>query len=143
MALNIVDLPSVGGYFKPKEFASYDALLIEVKQIERDVPTKYGAKDTITVDITAFEDAEAAKRDAVVESVGTRIQQVDLARKLAALGVGAATIVRVVKLEPSNDLPNGAWVFRNVAGPVRDAVIDYAERREAAATAAADEMPDF
>jgi len=57
--------------------------------------------------------------------------------------VGSATVVTVVKLPPSAQLPNGAWVWRQVDADTRGKVVAYAQRREAAEAEALAEVPDF
>lgn len=136
------DIASGGGqFFKPAEFASAAALMIEVTDFERQLPTNYGPKDTVTATIHAFGSAADVAADRVAISEDMKIQQVDLARKLSPL-VGGATVVRLEKLEPTAKLPNGAWVWRSVEPELKSAVIAYDQRREAAA-GDDDEMPDF
>ncbi|WP_263729936.1 hypothetical protein [Cellulomonas sp. SG140] len=142
MALKFGDIASGGSYFKGDDFASAVALLIEPKHIDPQVPTKFGPKDTLTADITAFGTVAEIDADGGTLTTGIKIQQIDLVKKLAHL-VGSATVVTVVKLPPSSQLPNGAWVWRAVDADVRGKVIAFAERREAAAAAAIEEMPDF
>jgi len=136
------DITTGGSYFKGEEYATAVALLIEVKSLDPQVPTNYGPKDTLNVDITAFGTLEEIDADGGTLSAGVKIQQIDLVRKLSHL-VGSAAIVTVEKLPKSAKLPNGAWVWRQVDADVRGKVIAYAERQEEAAQAALAEMPSF
>lgn len=131
MALNFGDIATGGSYFKGDDYNHAVALLIEPTNLERQVPTNYGPKDTITADITVFGSEEEIDNDGGQLNEGVKIQQIDLAKKLAHL-VGGATVVTVEKLEKSAKLPNGAWVWRTVPADIKGKVIAYAERREAA-----------
>lgn len=142
MALKIKTIASGGAFFKGDDYASAIALLLEVKRLELQLPTNYGPKDTITADITAFATVDDIVSGNATVTRGVKIQQVDLARKLAD-HVGEAVVVTVVKLEPTAKLPNGAWVWRQVDGDIVSKVVAYTEVLEAAEAAALDEVPDF
>lgn len=144
MGLNFKETPqSGGGWFKPADHTGDVAILIEVKEFERQRPTPNGPKDSALCDFTYFAtqaELDAGKPSATV--AGARVEQKALANDLSGL-VDAATIVTVVQLAPKNGKPHGAWVWRHVSQTVKDAVIAYAEKREAARAAAVDAAPDF
>lgn len=133
-----------GGFFQPQDLTDAVAILIEIKGLERQRPTKsYGPKDTVLADVTAFdslEDIVAGKPSEVV--AGTIIQQTILARDLFAMEVGDAVVQTVTQI-PSTKGLNPSWVFRNVSKKVQDAVVEYCDKRDAAAKAALDAVPDF
>jgi|GEM_PF-1937938 len=144
MGFNVQDIKIGGSYFKGEDFVENVALLIEVTNFERQLPTNYGPKDTVTADITAFASVDDIDNDNGSLSSGVKIQQVDLARRLADL-VGSAAVVRLEKLAPTAKLPNGAWVWRPVDADVRSKVVAFGERREAALNEAlsGDDVPDY
>lgn len=138
------DIAATGSYFKGDDYAHAVALLVEVKQLDRQVPTNYGPKDTITADITVFSSIEDIDADNGTLNPAVKIQQTDLVRRISHL-VGSATVVTVEKLPKGPKLPNGAWVWRQVDPEVKSKVVAYAQRRESGQTAAPaeEEMPDF
>jgi hypothetical protein len=74
---------------------------------------------------------------------GQRIEQTILARDLETI-VGGATIVRLEQVPPKKPGAHPAWVWRPVTDSgVRTAVVDYANKREAAAEQAVADAPDF
>lgn len=143
MGLNFGEIASASGsFFKGEDFNQAVALLVEVKQLSPQEPTKFGPKDTIVADITAFGSVEGIGTDEGTVTKDVKIQAIDLVNKLRHL-VNGATVVTVEKLPSSAKLPNGAWVWRAVDAEIRAAVVGYSERREAAGEAAAEELPDF
>ena len=142
MGLHFADIPAGGAYFKGDDYATAVALLIEVGHLDPQVPTKFGPKDTLTVDITKFASTADIETGNGQFNQGVKVQAIDLVNKLRHL-VGSATVVTVVKLPPSAQLPNGAWVWRQVDADTRGKVVAYAQRREAAEAEALAEVPDF
>ncbi|MGV9312572.1 hypothetical protein ACWDR0_10290 [Streptomyces sp. NPDC003691] len=144
MSLNIVDIPSTGGgWLKPNDVKGALALLVEVNSYEAQRPTPNGPKDSALCTISVFKDRAALDALSPEVNTGTRVEQTLLARDLAGL-VGAATIVTVAQIPPTRPGAHPAWVWRSVNdASVRQAVIKYAEQREAAVTAAAANAPTF
>ncbi|MFD4542482.1 hypothetical protein [Streptomyces bauhiniae] len=144
MSLNFVDIPSTGGgWLKPNDVKDAPALLIEVNSYEAQRPTPNGPKDSALCDVTIFKDKAALDALSPEINKGMRIEQTLLARDLAGM-VGSATIVQLTQIPPKRPGAYPAWVWRPVSdASVRQAVIQYAEQREAAVTAAAAEAPSF
>ncbi|MEV3858496.1 hypothetical protein AB0J38_29800 [Streptomyces sp. NPDC050095] len=144
MSLNFVDIPSTGGgWLKPNDVKDAPALLIEVNSYEAQRPTPNGPKDSALCDVTVFKDKAALDTLSPEINKGMRIEQTLLARDLSAL-VGSATIVQLAQIPPKRPGSYPAWVWRPVNdASVRQAVMQYAEQREAAVTAAAAEAPSF
>ncbi|WP_394615866.1 hypothetical protein JNUCC0626_40050 [Lentzea sp. JNUCC 0626] len=143
MALNFMDIPTQGGgWFKPKDNVGAVAILVEVKQFDRQRPTPNGPKDSALVDISVFNSKSDLDTGSPVITKGTRVEQTVLARDLAGI-VGGATIVTVVQVPASKPGAHPAWVWRQVDGAVRQQVISYATKREAQVEAAVAAAPDF
>ncbi|MFF4528202.1 hypothetical protein ACFY1P_02920 [Streptomyces sp. NPDC001407] len=144
MTLNFIDIPTQGGgWFKPKDNLDALAILVEVNSYDRQRPTPNGPKDSALCDITVFKTRE--QLDALNPEInkGTRVEQTLLARDLETV-VGGATIVSLAQVPAKRPGGHPAWVWRPVAdASVRQAVIDYATKREAAVNAAVAEAPDF
>lgn len=139
-----MDIPTQGGgWFKPADNNSAVAILIEVKGFDRQRPTPNGPKDSILADVSVFQsDADLAAGTPQIAK-GQRIEQTILARDLADM-VGSATIVTLDQIPPKKPGQRPAWVWRPVASAsVRQDVVDYATKREAAVNAALDDAPDF
>ncbi|WP_438470811.1 hypothetical protein [Streptomyces asiaticus] len=144
MALNLIDIPvQGGGWFKPKDNVNAVAILLEVHSFERQRPTPNGPKDSILADVTVFQDAAALAAGTPQVTKGQRIEQTILARDLETI-VGGATIVTLAQVPPTKPGANPAWVWRPVTdAAVRNAVVEYANKREAQAEAALAAAPDF
>lgn len=144
MSLDFEDIPQGGGgWFKPAEHNTAVAILVEVKQFDRQRPTPNGPKDSVLTDITVF--TTQADLDALAPShelKGTRVEQTVLARDLEPL-VGKATIVTVTQIESKKAGQRPAWVWRATSADVKAKVKDFATKREAALKAALDAVPDF
>ncbi|MEU7030031.1 hypothetical protein AB0A60_25540 [Streptomyces sp. NPDC046275] len=144
MTLNFVEIPTAGGgWFKPADVKDAVAFLIEVNSYESQRPTPNGPKDSALCDITVFKDRESLEKLSPEINKGTRVEQTLLARDLEKV-VGNATIVKLDQVPPKRPGAHPAWVWRpvNDAG-VRQKVIEYAQAREAAVTAAVADAPDF
>ncbi|MEU0674451.1 hypothetical protein ABZ330_16425 [Streptomyces sp. NPDC006172] len=143
-ALNLKELPvQGGGWFKPKDNVNAVAILLEVHSFERQRPTPNGPKDSILADVTIFQDAASLQAGTPQVTKGQRIEQTILARDLETI-VGGATIVTLAQVPPKKPGAHPAWVWRPITdAAVRNAVVDYATKREAQAEAALADAPDF
>ncbi|MFC9736655.1 hypothetical protein ACFVKC_01900 [Streptomyces noursei] len=144
MPLNLMDIPTAnGGWFKPKDNADAVAILLEVKQFDRQRPTPNGPKDSVLADVTVFKTHEALAKQAPEVSKGQRIEQTVLARDLETV-VGGAVLVTVTQVPPSKPGAHPAWVWKQVTDMgIRKQVIAYAEQRDAAIQSAAADAPSF
>lgn len=142
MALNIVDVQTSGGFFKPEDYKDAVAILVEVNRFEHQRPGKFGPKDTIHADVSVFNSAADVEAGKPVILKGTLIQTTILARDLTGL-VGSATIVRLDKAKSTTAGRQDAWVWRPVDADVKAKVIEYAEKREAEIQAALAAVPSF
>jgi hypothetical protein len=144
VALNLIDIPvQGGGWFKPKDNLTAPAILVEVHSFDRQRPTPNGPKDSVLADVTVFKDGGALQAGTPEVTKGQRIEQTILARDLETI-VGGATIVRLEQVPPKKPGAHPAWVWRPVTDSgVRTAVVDYANKREAAAEQAVADAPDF
>ncbi|MEV0437804.1 hypothetical protein AB0I84_00690 [Streptomyces spectabilis] len=144
MTLTFKDIPTQGGgWFKPKEAQDAVAILIEVNSFDRQRPTPNGPKDSVLCDIAIFKTREQLDSATPEVNKGTRVEQTLLARDLETV-VGSATIATVTQVPPKRPGAHPAWVWRPVSdATVRQAVIDYATKREAAVSAAVASAPDF
>lgn len=130
--MQIVDLPEVGGFFKPSANADADALLIEVEQFEPMRPNKFkGEVDTIHANVTVFKDGEEPVTHSRVQ-----INHAGLVRKLQGI-VGQATVQRLGtrKTEKGHD----AWVWMDPEPVAKQRAIEWAKAMDEAA----DDAPDF
>ncbi|WP_031513734.1 hypothetical protein [Streptomyces sp. NRRL F-5123] len=144
MALNLIDIPvQGGGWFKPADNKDAAAILIEVHSFERQRPTPNGPKDSALCDVTVFKDAASLAAGTPEVTKGQRIEQTILARDLQTI-VGGATIAKLDQTAPTKPGQKPAWVWRPVTdAAVRNAVVEYATKREAAAEAALADAPGF
>ncbi|MFF3692049.1 MULTISPECIES: hypothetical protein [Streptomyces] len=144
MPLNLKDIPTAnGGWFKPKEAAEAMAILVEVKDYERQRPTPNGPKDSALCDVTVFKTPEQLDRLAPEVSKGQRIEQTVLARDLATL-IGSAVLVTVTQVPATKPGAHPAWVWKQITDMgIRNKVIAYAEQRDAAVDAAVAAAPSF
>ncbi|GGU41333.1 hypothetical protein GCM10010211_00360 [Streptomyces albospinus] len=144
MTLNFIDIPTQGGgWFKPKDNVDAIAILVEVNSFDRQRPTPNGPKDSALCDISVFKSREQLAALSPEITKGTRVEQTLLARDLETV-IGGATIVTVTQVPPKRPGAHPAWVWRPVAdASVRQAVIDYATKREAAVAKAVADAPDF
>jgi hypothetical protein len=143
MAFTLVEIPSQSGWFKPKEVADAVAILVEVKEWERQRPTPNGPKDSALCDISVFQTAEQLQQRTPQVFKGMRVEQTVLARDLETV-VGGATLVTIAQVPPTKPGAHPAWVWRQVTdASIRTQVLAYAEQRDAAVTAAAAAAPSF
>ncbi|NEA50469.1 hypothetical protein G3I35_30420 [Streptomyces sp. SID10815] len=144
MTLNLMDIPTAnGGWFKPAEAANAVAILLEVKQFDRQRPTPNGPKDSVLCDVTVFKTPEQLERLAPEVSKGQRIEQTVLARDLETV-VGGAVLVTVTQVPAKKPGAHPAWVWKQVTDTgIRNQVLTYASQRDAAVDAAVAEAPDF
>lgn len=127
-------------YFKPAEYESALALLVEPTDIAKDVPNEYRGKvtnrDEVTADITVFfknESLEKGEPDEIIKQ--TRVTHTMLAATLGKM-IGSP-LVGIVRMIPTKN--GSGYAFRDVEGDAEEHVIAYYEKREAAA----DNAPDF
>ncbi|MGI5530134.1 hypothetical protein ACQEVX_22925 [Streptomyces syringium] len=144
MALNLMDIPTAnGGWFKPKDNLDAVAILLEVKDFERQRPTPMGPKDSVVADVTTFRSREQLEKLAPEVTRGQRIEQTVLAKDLESV-VGGAVLVTVAQVPPSKPGGYPAWVWKQVTDTgVRSQVLAYADQRDAALQAAVAEAPSF
>lgn len=141
MAVEFAQIVSGGGFFKPADYASAAALLIEPTAFKENVPTNFknpdGSvqhQDQVIADITVFrtqQDLDLGQPQVVSNAV---VGSAVLAKDLAPL-VGKATIQRVEKAPGKN-----YWKFALPSPATQTAVVAYVEKREAALDTAADDM---
>lgn len=147
MGLNLKTIPTgFAGYFKPDQHRGALAILVEVKNFIPLKPSKlYEAKDTIVADVAIFAD-EAAVRSNTPTSThqGMMIDKTILVRDLHDnVGIGSATIVTVDQSKPKPG-QRPAWIWRSVADEsIVNAVVAYAEQRDAAVEEAVASAPSF
>lgn len=139
----IAQLPSNNGtFFKPDEYVSAVALLIEPKRLEEQRPgSKYGPKDTIHADITVFAtqaDLDAGKPTDVLK--GAMIQQTYLVQDIVEL-VGKATVSTPIKKTFKSG--STGWVWQGVTAEIIGKVGQYGAARNAAVEADMDDAPSF
>lgn len=142
MGLNLKSVKEGGNYFKPEDHHDAVAILIEVRDFKRQVPTDFGPKDTAYCDVTIFDDQDALTAGNASSVLSNApIQQTALARDLADL-VDAATIVQLgqAKAKPGRQ---PAWVWRNTSQDTKSLVIAYADKRDSAREEALAAAPDF
>ncbi|GAB2329214.1 hypothetical protein [Streptomyces variabilis] len=144
MALNLMDIPTAnGGWFKPREVSDAVAILLEVKQFDRQRPTPNGPKDSVLADVTVFRSREQLDKLAPEVNKGQRIEQTVLARDLESV-VGGAVLVTVTQVPAKKPGAHPAWVWKQVTDTgIRNQVVTYANQRDAAVEAAVADAPDF
>lgn len=136
--------PSAGSYFKP-ESVKKDTLYVEVIKAERQVPGKYGPKDSVTVDIYAFDAAALRQKAPHGAFKGVVVNQTALARDLFDLAPGDGTIVTLG--QAPTDKGNPVWVWQDPTDEAYDAIVDWLGERQAAEAealaAVEDDLPDY
>lgn len=150
------DIAGGGNYFKPEEFKTATALLIEPKSLQRDVPNEYAGqvknRDEVTADVTVFQSQADLDNGKGVEFKGMTITHSGIVNKIGT-EIGDAVVGRMGKKKfPKSPAP--AWVIdpddkpETVEGtPIDDETFDkvvaYYEAREAAIAAALADVPSF
>ncbi len=145
MTLQFEEIPQFnGGWFTPGDHKDAVAILVEVKDFQRQRPTPHGPKDSVLADVTVFAtEADISNGTPSFIQEGCRIEKTVLTRDLSTL-VGKATIVTLDQTKPSKPGQNPAWVWRPVATlDTKKAVVDYAIKREEDLKAAMDDAPPF
>lgn len=145
MSVQFREIAPRGSFFKPVEHAGSVALLIEVKDFNRQVPTNYGPKDTAVCDVSVFAtEGQLDTGSPAYVITNTKIQQAILAPRLEDL-LGEATVQRLITLPPKTPGQRPAWAWEAVDGEVRDKVAAYVDQREAAVqqALASNDVPDY
>lgn len=138
-------VPRTGNdFFKYEPHKDAYALLIEINKIERDSPNNFGEKkDAAFADVTVFEtEAELAEGAEPKVYRNARLDAAYVARELIKIYEDDTTETVRVLAQWKGTKPGAkpAWVLRFPEEAVREAVIEWYERREAAR---AEEVPDF
>lgn len=135
--IEFAEVSAGGQFFKPADFNGVTAMLLEVEDFRRQVPTNFGPKDTAVATVTAFRgfDSDPQVNNAM------QIQQTALASNLADLK-GKATIVALGQGKAKNG-NNPPWIWTPVDADTKAKVIEYVKAREAKLQAEMDDAPDF
>lgn len=136
------DKPQPREYFKPANHKNAHAFLIEIDRIARNSPGYQGElKDAAYADITVFEtEADLAEGASPKVYRNARVDNSLLAKELIKIYEDDTTeTVRVLDMWKGDKMPKPAWVWRFPPESVREAVIEWYERREAGL----EELPDF
>lgn len=145
MALLKAEDLAYAGFFKPADH-EYDLMLIEPKQIERDLPYEYqgqtNTRDEVTADLSLFatKDSLASRTPSQVIK-GIKFTQRGLARTLSR-GIGqqiAATGVRQVR--GRNGVQVWEFVIPEAHSEEMRLFAQYLEHRETSIAAVAAEAP--
>lgn len=133
---------SGGKFLKPKDFAKYEACLIEPFDIERDVPSKnprYQPQDLLHVNITSFtKEALAGGTPEVVK--GGIFTQKSMSRAYGNKLHEAFAARFIAKNGDSGEF----WVPTEVDPAIFDKLAAYLEQRDSAVAAAMEgDMPTF
>lgn len=132
-------------FFKPAEFESAVALLIEPKSVQRDVPNTYAGqtknRDEVTADVTVFASQSDLDNGNGVEHKDMTFTHPGITNRLSR-AVGEAVVGKMGKKQ-FEKAPAPAWVVDDVDDPTFDKVSDYYEKREEAVKAALDDAPGF
>lgn len=130
--MQIVDLPEVGGYFKPADFEDADALLIEVLQFEPNRPDDMkGLVDVVHANVTVFYAGQEP-----VTHPRVQINHNGLTRKLRSI-VGNGTVQRLGKAKTKKG--HDAWVWETPSAEAKTRALEFAKALEDAAA----DAPDF
>lgn len=130
-------------YFKPAQHKDAHAFLIEIRRLAPKSPGYQGElKDAAYADITVFAtpaDLEPGAEPKVFSNA--RIDSSLLAKELIKIYEDDTTeTVRVLAQWKGDRMPQPAWVWRFPEESVREAVIEWYERRNAARE---QDVPDF
>lgn len=124
-------------YFKPKEYMTSLALLIEPKSVEHDVPNEYRGKvtnrDEVVCDISVFEDQKQLE-DGTPGNILKSCKVVHgMLTSTVSKIIGGAMVATVSEIATKN---GSGYVFRDVDADTESKVADYFTARSAAADAA-------
>lgn len=125
-------------FFKPENYRSAEALLLEIDKVERGVQSQWGERDQATVRLTVFApgDAERGQPTEVVENC--IIDKRFMVAPLAGL-VGQATAVVVAQSNPSPG-KRPAWIWDQPDAKVMALVEKWLDERDSEALA---DEPDY
>ena len=142
--VQFVDIPQVGGFFKPADYGDAVAVVVEPKRLERQAPSKFGPRDIMHADVTVFRSQADVEAGSPTELPGTQITGAALVRDLEPL-VGNATVVTLEK-KPGSQGRSDFWVWSSLVAPgAKKAAVDFVTAREAklAEAKASGAMPAF
>lgn len=143
--LNVDDVKVGATFFKPAEYESAVALLIEPKSVQRDVPNTYLGvtknRDEVTGDVTVFWSEADLAAGKGVEVKGVTFGHPGITNKLSrALNESVVGRLGKKKFDKS---PAPAWVINPVDPETFDKVASYYNSREAAVAEAIASVPSF
>lgn len=134
-------------YFKPGDYETALALLVEPKTIDKGVPNEYPRgsgivkpRDEVTADITVFKnqgDLEANKPSEVIKNV--KVVHGMLTSSLEKI-LGSAMAAVVTKIPTKN---GSGYVFRDLSPEDEAKVVAYYDGRESAVAEAVAAAPGF
>lgn len=139
----IVNLPTMGGFFKPEDAQNYAAMLVEPTSLERQRPGSFGPKDAIHADVTVF--ATQADLEAGVPSgvnPGMIIQGIALVRDLESV-IGSGVVVECNQAKTHKPGQKPAWIWSSISPLASLQVADYAAKRDEATAAALADAPSW
>lgn len=133
-----------GSFFKPADHMEDLAILLEPKNVARNVPSTYQGttreRDEVTTDITIFGTSESLEKgEPTTISKNSKVVHGMLTSTLERIVGGA--MVGVVRKIPTKG--GSGYVFRDVSPEVEAQVERYFAARDQERAQAADEMPDF
>jgi hypothetical protein len=131
---------SGSSFFKPAEYQTALALLVEPKGVDKDVENEYKGKkslrDEVIADVTVFNNSEELANGTPSEIIkATRITHTMLTSTLSKMiGQPLVGIIRMIDTKAGS-----GYAFRDVEGSAEQQVAEYYEKRESAAA----DAPDF
>lgn len=139
------DVQGGSAFFKPKEYETAVALLIEPKSIARDVPNEYMGvskpRDEVTGDVTVFLSAADLASGRGVEVKGAVFTHAGITNRLGR-AIGEAVVGKMGQ-EVFKPGQNPAWVVADVDDATYEKVAEFYEAREAAVAEALASTPSF
>lgn len=128
---------SGGSFFKPAEYQTALALLVEPKELHKDVPNEFKGKvqprDEVVADITVFNNSESLEKGEPSEIIkSTRVTHSMLTGTLSKMiGDPLIGIIRMIDTKAGS-----GYAFRDAEGDAPDLVEAYYDKREAAVESA-------
>lgn len=133
-----------GSYFKPADYMTALALLIEPKRIDKDVESTYNnqtrLRDEVIADITVFKTQESLDRGEPTEVLkSVKVVHGMLTGSLEKVMGGA--MLGIIRKVPTKG--GAGYAFRDVETAHEGLVATYYTKRESAAAEAMSDAPDF
>ena len=145
MGRNVGKVKEGGAFFKPAQYVTSIAIVIETKSIALQVPNTFKGKtemrDEVTADVTIFSTLESVEQGVPTEF----IKDATIGHGALVNGVREGIPMEYYVIVRKEDFKSGnsGFVFREVDAGLGKKLQAYMDKRDADRKAALDAVPDF